>query len=207
MTNTSTEAQDIRDMERLAAGQDAGLDGLMDRYGQRLLRYLVRLVRDEHEAEEIAQETFVRVYRNRARFDARHRFSSWIYSITTNLARDHLRRRQRRPEVPLTHEDAEPGDSQGSDARDPAGDPRESLVAQETSDFVRNAIFSLPEDLRIPLVLSEYDDLTHAEIGEVLECTSKAVEMRLYRARQTLRTRLAPLLTNSPNETVRRPRS
>jgi RNA polymerase sigma-70 factor (ECF subfamily) len=206
MTNTSTEALDLRDMERLAAGQDAGLDNLMERYGQRLYRYVLRLLRDKHEAEEIVQETFVRVYQYRARFDPRHRFSCWVYRITTNLARDHLRRRQRRPEVPLIPEDSDGNDNPRISPQDPARDPGESLVAQETGEMVRSAVLALPDELRIPLVLSEYDELTHGEIGVVMDCTAKAVEMRLYRARQTLRAKLTPLLANTPSKTVRGPR-
>jgi RNA polymerase sigma-70 factor (ECF subfamily) len=207
MTNTSTDAQDLRDMQRLAAGHEAGLDSLMERYAPRLFRYLLRLLQDEHEAEEIAQETFVRVYQNRSRFDPQHRFSSWIYRITTNLARDHLRRRRRRAEVSLNLHDSEPPHEPHLSSPDPARDPRESLLAQERGGLVRTAVLSLPDELRIPIVLSEYDGLSHKEIADVLDCSPKAVEMRLYRARQALRASLAPLLTNPADTTVREPRS
>jgi len=205
MTSTSTDAQDIQDIESLAAGQDAGLDNLMERYGHQLFRYLLRLLGDENEAEDIAQETFVKVYQNRAKFDSRHRFSSWVYMIATNSARDHLRRRQRRRELPLAAADADTDETPSSTSYDPAPDPRESLEVRETGDLVRSAIHSLPEDLRLPIILSEYDGLAHRDIGRILGCTAKAVEMRLYRARQALRDMLPLLLSGDHDQIVEEP--
>lgn len=203
MNATPTDAQDLQDMERLAAGQDAGLDSLMERYAPRLLRYALRLLGDEHEAEEVAQEAFVRVYRKHDQFDPKQRFSTWVYAIATNLARDHLRRRQRHAAVLVRTETTEPNDQPWPPAQDPSRDPRESLEAQETGLLVRKAILALPEDLRIPVILSEYDGLSHVEIGEVLNCTPKAIEMRIYRARQALRTSLASLLEPGPGQSPR----
>jgi RNA polymerase sigma-70 factor (ECF subfamily) len=205
MTSTPTEAQDIQDMESLAAGHDAGLDNLMERYGHRLFRYLLRLVGDENEAEEIAQDTFVKVYQNRAKFDSRHRFSSWVYMIATNSARDQLRRRQRRRELPSAATDADSDETPSSNSHDPALDPRESLEARETGDIVRSAIHSLPGELRIPVILSEYDGLAHRDIARILGCTVKAVEMRLYRAREALRDMLPPLLAGNHRQVVEEP--
>jgi len=195
MANTITsDAQDAADMARLIAGGDAALNDLMTRHGERLFHYLIRVLQDEGEAADISQETFARVYLNREKFRSSNRFSTWLYTIATNLARDVLRRRSRRPQVSL--------ESSGDDEmtlRDvlPSTDltPNEQLELSERAAAVRQAIAHLPEDLRVPLVLAEYEDQSHAEIAAVLDCSPKAVEMRIYRARQQLRSSLASLLS------------
>ena len=186
--------QDRADMAQLAAGHDAGLSDLMERHSERLFHYLIRLLQDETEAADLAQESFVRVYQNRARFKADAKFSTWLYTIATNLARDLFRRRARHPQVSL---DAA-SESTGSDFRETLPEhkptPSETLQAAERAGAVRHAVANLPEELRTPLVLAEYEELSHAEIAAILECSPKAVEMRIYRARQQLRFELAKLL-------------
>jgi RNA polymerase sigma-70 factor (ECF subfamily) len=181
-------------MARLVEGHEASLNALMDRYGERLFHYLIRVLQDETEAADLAQETFVRVYQNRARFTPGRKFSTWIYTIATNLARDRLRRLSRHPLVSL---ESHPTDDAGRNHILPSDQPApdESLVTKEREAAVRRALADLPEELRVPLILFEYEDRSHAEIAAVLDCSAKAVEMRLYRARQQLRARLAPLLT------------
>jgi RNA polymerase sigma-70 factor (ECF subfamily) len=192
-TATSDEA-DRSDMEKLAAGHERALNDLMARHGERLYHYLIRLLQDEAEAADLAQETFARVFQNRKRFKPRSKFTAWCYTIATNLARDRLRRLARHPEVSL---DAETNSAGGNlqtvlPAREPS--PRESLEVAERAAAVREAVASLPEDLRVPLVLAEYEQQSYAEIAAVLDCSAKAVEMRLYRARQQLREKLGPML-------------
>jgi RNA polymerase sigma-70 factor, ECF subfamily len=193
MATTEDAAQDRADMAELAGGRDAALNALMSRHGERLYHYLIRLVRDESEAADLAQETFVRVYQNRTRFKADGKFSTWLYAIATNLARDHFRKLARRPQVSLQAED-ESGTSLSHTLAAGEAGPHESLEAAERAEAVREAVAALPEELRLPLILAEYEEQSHAEIASVLECTPKAVEMRLYRARQQLRTRLEKLL-------------
>lgn len=197
MDTESTDAIDRQDMARLAAGQDSALNDLMNRHAQRLFHYLIRQLRDESDAEDTAQETFVRVFQNRSRFDPKHRFSTWLYSIATNLARDRQRWRSRHPQVSL---DAE-NDSSGGDLQDklPAtgATPEEKMIGGERADAVRSAIAKLPEDLRTVILLFEYEGQSQQEIAKVLDCTPKAVEMRLYRARQELRSSLTRLLESA----------
>ena len=197
MDTESTDAIDRQDMARLAAGHDSALNDLMNRHAQRLFHYLIRQLRDESDAEDAAQETFVRVFQNRSRFDPKHRFSTWLYSIATNLARDRQRWRSRHPQVSL---DAE-NDSSGGDLQDklPAtgATPEEKMIGGERADAVRSAIAKLPEDLRTVILLFEYEGQSQQEIAKVLDCTPKAVEMRLYRARQELRSSLTRLLESA----------
>ena len=193
----SFDKRDRLDMERLASGHDAALNDLMERHAEKLFNYLVRCLQNEEDAADAAQETFVRVYQNRAKFDSSQRFSTWLYVIATNLVKDRYRYRARHPQVSL-------------DAENPTGHvfkeslpeekptPSESLQRTERADAVRQAVARLPEDLRTALILSEYEDLSHAEIGAILRCSSKVVEMRIYRARKQLREKLGWLLGNSP---------
>src|SRR5512135_921514 len=101
MSAGSTDAQDRSDMAQLAAGHDAALNELMDRHAERLFHYLLRLLQNETEAGDLAQESFVRVYQHRTRYKSAHKFSTWLYTIATNLARDLQRHRARHPQVSL----------------------------------------------------------------------------------------------------------
>jgi len=185
--------EDREDMARLNAGHDDALNALMDRHSERLFHYLLRQLNNESEAADLAQESFVRVYHNRARFDPAQRFSTWLYAIATNLLRDRFRWHQRHPQVSLDAEHEEAG-SMLNTLPDAAASASEQVEADERANEVRAAVESLPEELRTPLILSEYQGLSHAEIGAVLSCTAKAVETRLYRARNHLRKRLAGML-------------
>lgn len=185
---------DVQDMSRLAAGHDAALNELMERHGEKLFHYLVRSLQNEDDAADLAQETFVKVYQSRTRFDPSQKFSTWLYAIASNLVRDRYRWRSRHPQVSL---DAE-SDATGHSFRDslPGGgpSPNESVQVEERAEAVRVAVAALPEELRLPLLLAEYEERSHAEIGEILGCSAKAVETRIYRARQQLRARLGRLL-------------
>ena len=189
MSDPTTEEQDARDMARLARGHEAALNDLMERHEEKLFHYLIRVLQDESDAVDTAQEAFAKVYEHRAKFDARHKFSTWLYAIATNLARNRLRWRARHPQVSLhAARDGEAGWEHSLPDGAPA--PDERLVAAERANTVRRAVAEIPEDLRAPLILAEYERLSHAEIGGILKCSVKAVESRIYRARQHLRATL-----------------
>lgn len=194
MTGPGIDEEDRADMVRLADDQDAALNKLMARHGPKLFHYLIRLLQNEAEAADLAQEAFVRVYLNRAKFDVRQKFSTWLYAIATHLAQDRQRWRTRHPTVSLEAENTAT-ESDFKEALPASGPtPSESVLAEERADQVRRAVSALPEDLRVPLLLAEYEERSQAEIASILQCSVKAVEMRLYRARQILRQQLSPLL-------------
>jgi RNA polymerase sigma-70 factor (ECF subfamily) len=184
--------QDRQDMLRLAGGHDAALNDLMERHGQRLFHYLMRQLSNEGDAEDCAQETFKRVYQHRARFRLGAKFSTWLYAITTNLAHDCHRRHARQPRLREP-----PSEDERNSAWEMIPDqgllPDEQLQSRERSAQVRAAVQALPEELRTPLVLYEYEELAQAEIAEILQCTPKAVELRIARARHALRKTLGGL--------------
>jgi RNA polymerase sigma-70 factor, ECF subfamily len=184
------DALDRADMEQLAAGQDAALNDLMERHATPVFHFLCRMVGNEDDANDLAQETFVRVFRARATFRAGEKFSNWLFTIAANLARNHFRWRSRHPNVSLETETGEAEHTLGSTlpANDPA--PNEQALAAERAEAVRSAVGKLPEDLREAVVLCEWQELSVAEAAAILETTPKAVESRLYRARQILREKL-----------------
>ena len=184
------DARDRADMERLAAGHDAALNDLMERHATPVFHFLCRMVGNEDDANDIAQETFVRVFRARASFRPGEKFSTWLFTIAANLARNHFRWRSRHPNVSLEAETGEAEQTLGSTlpANDPT--PNEQALATERAVAVRAAVSKLPEDLREAIVLCEWEELSVAEAAVILKSTPKAVESRLYRARQTLREKL-----------------
>ena len=186
MATTEHDAQDRADMEQLAAGHDAALNALMARHAEPLFRFLVRLLNNEDDANDLAQETFVRVYRARSKFQPDRRFSTWLYTIAANLARNHLRWRARHPTVSLSVETNDDGITLMDQLPSAGETPRSTLERQERMEAVRNAVQRLPVDLREVLVLCQWEDCSMAEAAEILETTAKAVESRLYRARKAL---------------------
>ncbi len=171
-------------MSRLQSGEGRALDALMNRWQTPLRHYLYRSVQNEHDALDLAQETFVRVYRNRDKFRAGAKFSTWLFSIALNLCRDRVRRGRIRLTVPL---EQAPETEMGSSGTPPDAD----LVRSETAEKVRSAVHALPEQLREAVLLCEYENLSQADAAVVAGCSAKAVETRLYRARALLRQALS----------------
>jgi RNA polymerase sigma-70 factor (ECF subfamily) len=185
--------QDATDMARLVAGHDQALNDLMQRHAEKLFHYLIRSLQDENDAADLAQETFVKVYQNRAKFDRKQKFSTWLFAIASNLVRDRYRWRSRHPQVSLDAENEQSSASLKDNLPAAGNTPDQNLQNQERADVVRRAIAALPEELRQPLILAVYQELPQAEIAAILNCSVKAVETRIYRARQQLRTSLAEL--------------
>jgi RNA polymerase sigma-70 factor (ECF subfamily) len=190
MSITNTDAHDRADMERLIAGHDTALNDLMERHATPVFHFLCRIVGNEDDANDLAQETFVRVFRARDSFRTNKKFSAWLYTIAANLARNHFRWRSRHPNISLETEIGEAEQTLGGTlpANNPA--PNEQVLATERAAAVRIAVGKLPEDLREAIVLCEWEECSVAEAASILETTPKAVESRLYRARQLLRERL-----------------
>ena len=190
MDTIDASAQDRADMERLAAGQDAALNDLMERHATPVFHFLCRMVGHEEDANDLAQETFARVFRARASFRPGEKFSTWLFTIAANLARNHFRWRARHPNVSLEAETGGTEQTLGSTLPAIERAPDEQALATERAAAVRSAVGKLPEDLREAIVLCEWEELSIAEAAVILESTPKAVESRLYRARQLLRERL-----------------
>jgi len=189
-TTTDTDALDRADMQKLQAGNDTALNDLMERHATRVFHFLSRMVGNEDDANDLAQETFVRVFKSCRSFRSGEKFSTWLFTIAANLARNHFRWRSRHPNVSLDAEN--PGTEQSLGGTLPATSPtpNENALAEERAAAVRLAVQNLPEELRGATVLCEWEERSVAEAAAILETTPKAVESRLYRARGVLRERL-----------------
>ena len=194
MNTPNPDELDVQDMSRLRAGHDVALNSLMDRHAGKLFQYLVRCLQNEDDAADAAQETFVKVYQSRARFDPTRKFSTWLYAIAANLVKDRYRWRSRHPQVSLDAASEATENSLRDFLPESTPPPHEQVQAEERAQAVRRAVAGLPAELRQPLILAEYEERSHAEIGEILGCSAKAVETRLYRARKQLRITLGRLL-------------
>ena len=177
-------------MLRLQAGHDDALNDLMSRHATPVFHFLWRMTGNEADAHDLAQETFVRVFKARASFRPKQRFSTWLFTIAANLARNHFRWRSRHPNLSLDAEEPDTEASLGQTLPSNSPGPGDAALTAERRAAVRAALKALPEDLREAIVLCEWEDRSVAEAATILTATPKAVESRLYRARQLLREQL-----------------
>lgn len=177
-------------MVRLQSGDDTALGALMERWEIPLKRFTFRLLLNETEAEEVAQETMVRVFQQRAKYRSDARFSPWVLTIAANLARNRRRWWKRHPTTSLTisAEGGSGAEVSEWELPDPDLNPAENSLRNEQWVRVRSAVELLPHELREVVVLCEFEERPQAEVAAILGTTVKAVEMRLYRAREKLRT-------------------
>lgn len=187
---------DVRLMLRVRGDEPGAFAELVDRFQHRLLGILAHLVGRADEAEDLAQEVFLRVYRARAEYHPQAKFSTWLFTIANNVALNALRRRQRKPAVQL------PPTESGGHAR-----PEEKLVAhrsptpearlhhEELAQKIQDALAQLNDRQRLAVVLNKFEDLSYEEIAEIMGITSKAVKSLLSRARSQLRELLRPYVS------------
>ena len=172
-------------MRRLQMGEDAALAPLMQRWEIPVKRFIFRLIGNTAEAEDLAQEVFMRIYTKRSTYRLGSKFSTWCFSIAANQAKNRLRWWHRRPTLSLNAWTEAGGDT--ADESPVGAQAGNETVRRERIAAVQTAVAALPLDLRTALVLFEYESQSMAEIAETLGCTPKAVENRLYRARQQLK--------------------
>lgn len=180
-------------MARLASGDDLALNTLMRRWSDRIFSFLYRMTGRHDAAIDLAQETFVKLYQARTQYRPQSgEFSTWIFTIASNLAKNHARWRSRHPEVSL---DASKDDGSTflSEPHAAEASPDEAAVSRETEEQVHAAILALPRELRETLLLFTHENLGYAEIAAITQCSAKAVETRIYRARQILKDQLKHL--------------
>lgn len=187
------QASDTFLMQRLRDGEDVALNELMQRWQEPLVAFIYRYTGNHEDAVDLAQETFVRIYESRTHYEPRGKFSTWLFTIAANLCHNHARWRARHPTVSLhAAADGSDGTPLEESLRAPGATPADNAESDDLASAVREYVQQLPHDLKTALLLSEYHELSHEQIARVLDCTPKAVEMRLYRARNLLRKDLAP---------------
>ncbi|MBI4540215.1 MAG: sigma-70 family RNA polymerase sigma factor [Gemmatimonadetes bacterium] len=168
---------------------------LVDRYHGRLLNFVYRTIGDRERAEDLVQETFVRVYRHLQRFDQTKKFSTWIYTIASNLAKNELRNRSRNPLVLFqTIRRNWEADHRPLEWEDNTYRPDDLFRQRHLREMVERAVARLPEHHRIVFVLREMEGKTYEEIAEITRCNLGTVKSRLNRARNNFARIIAPML-------------
>lgn len=188
------DASDPELMLRLAAGDDLALNVLMERWSKSVASFLHKMTGNRDTAVDLAQETFVKLYHARERYRPSGNFSTYLFAIASNLARNHSRWKRRHPSVSMdaTLDDGTPV---LPELADPHQTPAEAAQAAGKFRAVHEAFLCLSPDLREAMSLFVYEGMGYAEIASISQCSAKAVETRIYRARQLLKERLMDLRT------------
>jgi RNA polymerase sigma-70 factor (ECF subfamily) len=183
---------EIRLMLRVRDDEPGAFEELVELYQRRLITVMHHLVGNAEEAEDLAQEVFLRVYRARKKYHPRAKFSTWLFTIANNLALNSLRSRQRKPVVPLNLHDSGPLGPRPAEqlVHDRGNQPSQNLQQKELAAVVRQALEGLNERQRMAVVLNKFEDMNYAEIADVMNLTVKAVKSLLSRARMNLRVAL-----------------
>jgi RNA polymerase sigma-70 factor (ECF subfamily) len=190
---TDEDAKDVRLMQLVSAGETGAFEELVERHQRLVLGTVARMLGNNSDVEDIAQQVFVRVWKSAKRYVPRAKFTTWLLKITRNLVFNELRRRSRHAQLPLQIE----SESEERPIRDErATAPDAALLEQELQHAVETAIELLPETQRMAVVLRRYDELSYEEIAEVLGQSVPAVKSLLFRARTELRARLSRYLAN-----------
>ena len=179
---------DVQLMLKVQACDPAAFQELFRRFSPRILHYTRRMVGSDARAEELTQDVFTQVYRFRERYRPESRFSTWIFTIATNLCLNDLRRPERRLRVDLWNTPAEDESREGPSLPDlDARTPEEGVASLEMATRLQAAIAGLPPKQRAALTLSRFDGLPYQEVANALGCTEGAVKALIFRATQTLK--------------------
>ena len=184
-------ASDAAVMLRVAAGDEAAFNFLVEKYHRPMIHFLYRMVHNQAVAEELAQEVFLRVYRARASYRAEARFSTWLYRIATNLAVNLARDTRHERAAQTVYLDA-PDEETGTtpDVADDEMSVEERIVRNERMAAIRAHVMELPERQRMAVIMHKYQEMDYRQIGEVLKLSESATKSLLFRAYQTLRSKL-----------------
>ncbi|HSA93300.1 MAG TPA: sigma-70 family RNA polymerase sigma factor [Terriglobales bacterium] len=186
---------DAQVMLRVAAGDDAAFDYLVEKFRRPLIGFMYRMVRSQAIAEELAQEAFLRVYRSRKSYRAEARFTTWLYRIATNLAVNHARdMRSKRAQATTSLDEPPPEGSAPLDVADAAPTAEQLLLARERREAIRQRVEALPERQRLAVLMHKYQGMDYREIGEVLKLSESATKSLLFRAYESLRESLKEFL-------------
>ena len=188
-TQLALRDSDIRLMLRVRDDDVTAFAEIVELYHHRLVTVMHHLVGNNEEAEDLAQDVFLRVYRGRKKYHPKAKFSTWLFTIAKNLAFNILRTRQRKPTIPLNVRDSGPLGPRPAEqlVLDREYQPDERMQQQELAMIVKQALNTLNERQRVAVVLNKFEDMNYADIADVMGLTTKAVKSLLSRARDNLR--------------------
>lgn len=184
---------DLELVKRVQRGDKTAFDLLVRKYQHRIGAVLSRFVSDYAEAQDVAQESFIRAYRAIGNFRGDSQFYTWLYRIAVNTAKNHLVSSKRRPPGSDIEADEAEHYSGASRLHD-TDTPEHELLRQEIARTVSEVVAALPEELRQAITLREMDGLSYEEIAETMDCPIGTVRSRIFRAREAIDARLRPLM-------------
>jgi RNA polymerase sigma-70 factor (ECF subfamily) len=180
-------------VERVQKGDKRAFDLLIQKYQHRIISLVTRYVSDTSEAQDVAQEAFIKAYRAIGRFRGDSAFYTWLYRIAINTAKNWIVAKNRRP--PASDIDAVDAEQYGVSTRlRETSTPENELLREEIERTVYDAIAVLPEDLRTAIMLREMDGMSYEEIATTMECPIGTVRSRIFRAREAIDEKLKPLI-------------
>lgn len=191
--NAAPDPLDHELVRRVQQGESAAFDLLVRRYQHRVVALVSRYVGDWSEAQDVAQDAFIRAYRAIGSFRGDAQFYTWLHRIAINTAKNHLQAMKRRP----PNADIDVGDAEHFDAALQMRDtdtPERELLRNEVEQAVMRSVNALPRELRLAITLREVDGLSYDEIAQRLDCPIGTVRSRIFRAREAIDRELRPLL-------------
>ncbi len=180
-------------VKQVQNGSKKAFDLLVLKYQHRIIKLVLRYVKERSDAEDVAQEAFLKAYRALPNFRGDSAFYTWMYRIAINTAKNHLVASGRRPmEVDLENADGESLDIE--ELQKDVATPENLLLTDEIRETVQRTINALPDDLRVAITLREVDGLSYDDIATAMECPIGTVRSRIFRAREAVDQELKPLL-------------
>ena len=193
----SNKELDMELVRRVQRGDKSGFDLLVLRYQNKILNLVSRYVHDHHEAQDVAQEAFIKAYRGLANFRGDSAFYTWLYRIAINTAKNHLITASRKISSADGPDAQEAEQYDGAHALRDYESPERNALNEEIAGVIERSIETLPDDLRTALTLREFEGLSYEEIANVMDCPIGTVRSRIFRARETVDNSLDPLLDES----------
>jgi RNA polymerase sigma-70 factor (ECF subfamily) len=182
-------------MLRVKRGDRVAFTELVEKYKQPVMNLVYRTLHDEAEAEDLAQNVFLQVYKSAKRYESRAKFSTWLFTIARNLCLNEIRRRSRHPADSLEESHAEHEDQPRQQFEDKSSvPPPEKLLHGELAQKIEEALAGLPENQRTAILLCRQDELSYEEIAKILGCSLSATKSLIHRGRETLKEKLKPYL-------------
>jgi len=182
-------------MLRVKRGDRAAFTGLVEKWKQPVMNFIFSTLRDETESEDVAQNTFVQVWKSRARYERTAKFSTWLFTIARNLCLNEIRRRSRHPAESLEETHGETDDQPSRQFEDKnIALATENVLYGELAKKIEEALAELPENQRTAILLCRRDEVSYEEIAEILGCSLSATKSIIHRGREALKEKLKPYL-------------
>ncbi|PYV44641.1 MAG: RNA polymerase subunit sigma-24 [Acidobacteria bacterium] len=190
-------APDVELMLKVKHGDRDAFSVLVQRYRKPLMNFIYRFTANLAESEDLTHDVFLKVFQSAPKYEPKASLCTWLYRIATNAALNHLR--DRIPQLSCSLEDdlEEGSNHTRNEIRDPRGLIEDELIEQERVDQIRKAVAGLPENQRLALILTKYQELSLKETAEVLKCSEAAVKSLIFRAYSTLREKLIAVVESS----------